>query len=96
MGRWKHGKLLPLDIEEVLSLELLILMFISSIADAIKSFDTVVREYFGSCLDVVSGFLAGFVMHILNTMLTLGCGLSWHLVLVSPGLVMGVFLKVVL
>ena len=31
-----------------------------------------------------------------NIMLMLGCGLSWLLVLVSPGLEMGVFLRVVL
>ena len=43
----------------------------------------------------VLGFLAGFVMLILSSMLMVGCGLSWHLVLVSPGLGMGVFLRVV-
>ena len=36
-----------------------------------------------SCL--VLGFLTGFVMLILNTMLMFGCGSSWQLVLVSPG-----------
>ena len=32
-------------------------------------------------------------MLIFSTMLMSGCGLSWHLVLVSPGLVMGEFLR---
>ena len=34
-------------------------------------------------------------MLILSIMLMFGCVLSWHLVLVSPGLGMGVFLRVV-
>ena len=44
-----------------------------------------------SCL--VLGFLAGFVMLILSTMLMFGWALSLHLALVSPGLGMGVFLR---
>ena len=44
---------------------------------------------------LVLGFLAGFVMLILSTMLMFGYVLSLHLALVSPGLGMGVFLKVV-
>ena len=37
----------------------------------------------------------GFVMLILSTMLMFGCGFSWLLVFVSPGLVMRVSLRVV-
>ena len=37
--------------------------------------------------------LVGFAMLILNIVLMFGCGLSWHLVLVSLGLVTGVFLR---
>ena len=65
------------------------------VADVIKSFDTVDRvSWIESCVVVVC--LDGFAMLILNSMLMYGCGLSWHLVLVSLGLVMGVFLRVVL
>ena len=46
-----------------------------------------------SCL--VLGFLVGFVMLILNTMLMFGSALSLPLVLVKPGHGMGAFLRVV-
>ena len=49
--------------------------------------------WIGYCLVLV--FLAGFVMLILSTMLMFGCALSLHLALVSPGLGMEVFLRVV-
>ena len=52
-------------------------------------------EVFWIVSSLVLGFLAGSVMLILNTMLMFGCVLSWLLVLVSPGLEMGVFLRVV-
>ena len=65
----------------------LLLMLLNPLTRLIGVFEIV------SCL--VLGFLAGFVMLILNTMLMFGCVLSWHLVLVSLGLGMGVFLRVV-
>ena len=83
-----------LDIEEVLSgaNDSDVHLFV---ADVIKSFDTVDR----GILDRVSSGLglpgwfrhAYFEYHVM-----LGYGLSWLLVLVSLGLEMGVFLKVVL
>ena len=82
-----------LDIEEVLSgaadshVHLLLLMLLSLLTRWIGVF------WIGYCL--VLGFLAGFVMLILSTMLMFGCALSLHLALVSPGLGMGVFLRVV-
>ena len=45
-----------------------------------KSFDTVDRVILDSVSCPVLGFLAGFVMLILSTVLMFGCGLSWLLV----------------
>ena len=81
-----------LEIEEVLAgaahstFTFLLLMLSNLLTRLIVSFWIV------SC--PVLGFLAGFVMLILRTMRMFGCGLSWLLVLVSPGLVMGVFSRV--
>ena len=82
-----------LDIEEVLTgaTDTAAHLFV---ADVIKSFDTVDRSILDrSC--VVLGCLPGSAMLISSTMLMLGCGLSWRLVLVNLGLVMGGFLRVV-
>ena len=82
-----------LDIEEVLpgaadsDVHFLLLMLLNPLTRLIGVFQI------ESCL--VLGFLAGFVMLILSTMLMFGCVLSWHLVLVSPGLGMEVSLRVV-
>ena len=64
------------------------------VADVLKSFDTVDR---GTLIGfwVVLVCLVGFAMLILSTMLMCVCGSTWHLVLVSLGLVMAVFLRVV-
>ena len=72
-----------LDIEEVLAgdADSHVHLFV---ADVRKSFDTVDPEYFGSLSCVVLGFLAGFAMLILSTMLMSSCGLSWRLALVRP------------
>ena len=53
----------------------------------------IVVSWIACCL--VLGFLAGFVMLILNTMLMSGYDLSLLLALVSPGLVMVAFPRVV-
>ena len=73
---------------------LLIPMFTFFVADVVKSFDTVDRGILDRVLSSL-GLLAGFVMLILSTMLMFGYALSLHLALVSPGLGMGVFLRVV-
>ena len=44
-------------------------MFTFLFADVVKSFDTVDRGILGLCPYLVLGFLAGFVMLILSTML---------------------------
>ena len=83
-----------LDIEEVLAgaTDSHVHLFV---ADVIKSFDTVDRAVRDRVL-VVLVCLVGFVMLTSSTMLMFGCGLSLHLALVSPGLGMEVFLRVVL
>ena len=75
-----------LDTEEFL-LRLLIPMFIFLLLMLSSLLTRLIGVFWILCC-LVLGFLAGFVMLILSTMLMLGCGLSWHLVLVSPGLVM--------
>ena len=94
VGRWRHGIFLLLILRRFL-LGLLIPMFIFLLLMFLNPLTRLIGVFWiVSC--VVLGFLAGFVMLILSTMLMLGCGLSWHLVLASLGLGMGVFLKVVL
>ena len=77
-----------LDIEEVLSGAAYSHVHLF-VADVVKSFDTVDR----ATLDCVLSPLAGFTFLITVRFVP---GLSWLLVLVSPGLVMEVFLRVVL
>ena len=74
----------PLDIEEVLTgaADSHVHLFV---ADVIKSFDTVERGILDRVLSSL-GLPAWLRYAFLSTMLMLGCGLSWHLVLVSVGL----------
>ena len=78
-----------LDIEEVLvgATDSHLHLFV---ADVMKSFDTVYRGILDRVLSSLG--LLGWFRHAY----LLGCGLSWHLVLVSLVLVTGVFLRVVL
>ena len=82
-----------LDIEEVLAgaTDSDVHLFV---ADVVKSFDTVERRILDRVLNSL-GLLAGSVMPILSIMLMSRCVLSWHLVLVSLGLVMVGYLRVV-
>ena len=81
-----------LDIEEVLSgaTDSHVHLFV---ADVLNPLIVDRVSWIGCCL--VLGCLAGFVMLILNTMLMFGYDLSLLLALVSPGLVMVAFLRVV-
>ena len=84
-----------LDIEEVLTgaADSDIHLFV---ADVVKSFNTVDRRILDRFFLVVLVYLVGFVTPILSTMLLLGCGVSRLLALVSLGLVIVGFLRVVL
>ena len=64
------------------------------VADVVKSFDTVDRGVLDAVLSSL-GLPGCFVMLTLSTMLMSGNVLSWHLVLVSPGLVMVALLRAV-
>ena len=83
-----------IDIEEVLSgaADSHVHLFV---ADVIKSFDTVDRGIPDCVLSSLG--LPGWFRHAYfkYTMLMFGFALSWPLVLASPGLEMGVFLRVV-
>ena len=82
-----------LEIEEVLAgaVDTHVHVFV---ADVAKSLDTVDGGFWTVCLAVLA-CLPGSVINVLNTMLVSGFAFSLLLVLVSLGLVTGVFLKAV-